>query len=92
MAQPGAEVGGAPVTARGRDRRGAGGGRSAAHAAPDEHTSFVLPGLLEFVKKPPKKTILDLGPALGENIRRMEGSKLFIANFFESLTEGGATP
>jgi hypothetical protein len=58
-------------------------------AAPDEHKSFVLPGLLEFVKKPPKKIVLDLGPALGENIRRMEGSKLFIANFFESLTEGG---
>jgi hypothetical protein len=57
--------------------------------APDDYTSFVLPGLLEFIKKPPKKTILDLGPALGENIRRMEGSKLFIANFFESLAEGG---
>jgi hypothetical protein len=58
-------------------------------AAPDEHTSFVLPGLLEFVKKPPKKIVLDLGPALGENIRRMEGSKLYIANFFDSLIEGG---
>lgn len=56
---------------------------------PDDYTSFVLPGVLEFVKKPPKKTILDLGPALGENIRRMEGCKLFINNFFESLTEGG---
>ena len=56
----------------------------------DEHTSFVLPGLLDFVKKPPKKIILDLGPALGENIRRMEGAKLFISNFFESLIEGGA--
>ena len=63
---------------------------AAAAAAPDEHTSFVLPGLLEFVRKPPKKTILDLGPALGENIRWMEGSKLFIGNFFESLIEGGA--
>jgi hypothetical protein len=57
---------------------------------PDDYRSFVLPGVLEFVKKPPKKTILDLGPALGENIRRMEGCKLFINNFFESLTEGGA--
>jgi hypothetical protein len=56
--------------------------------SPDEHKSFVLPGILDFVKKPPKKTILDLGPALGENIRRMEGSKLFIANFYESLTDG----
>jgi hypothetical protein len=62
------------------------------NAAPDEHTSFVLPGLLDFIKKPPKKVILDLGPALGENIRSMEGSKLFIANFFESLIEGGAAP
>jgi hypothetical protein len=60
--------------------------------SPDEHKSFVLPGLLDFLKKPPKKTILDLGPALGENIRRMQGCKLFIANFFESLTEGGAAP
>jgi hypothetical protein len=58
-------------------------------SAPDEHTSFVLPGILDFVKKPPKKTILDLGPALGENLHRMEGSKVFIANFFESLTDGG---
>jgi len=58
--------------------------------ATDEHKSFVLSGILDFVKKPPKKTILDLGPALGENIRRMEGSKLFIANFYESLTEGAA--
>jgi hypothetical protein len=56
---------------------------------PDDYPSFVLPGLLEYIKKPPKKTILDLGPALGENVRRMEGSRLFIANFFESLTEGG---
>ena len=58
-------------------------------AAPDEHKSFVLSDLLDFVKKPPKKIVLDLGPALGENIRRMEGSKLFIANFFETLTDGG---
>jgi hypothetical protein len=58
---------------------------------PDDYTSFVLPGLLDFVRKPPKKTILDLGPALGENVRRMEGSKLFIANFFETLTEGGGS-
>jgi len=58
--------------------------------APDEHTSFVLPGLLEFVKKPPKKIILDFGPALGDNIRRMEGAKLYIANFFEAMTDGGA--
>jgi hypothetical protein len=58
-------------------------------AAPDEHRSFVLPGVLEFIKRPPKKIILDLGPALGENIRRMEGAKLYIANFFESLIEGG---
>ncbi|HEX2464838.1 MAG TPA: hypothetical protein VHR17_09435 [Thermoanaerobaculia bacterium] len=56
----------------------------------DEHTSFVLPSLLEFVKRPPKKIVLDLGPALGENIRRMEGCKLYISNFFESLTEGGS--
>jgi hypothetical protein len=58
--------------------------------APDVYTSFVLPGLLEFVSKPPKKTILDLGPALGENVRWMQGSKLFISNFFEALTETGA--
>lgn len=57
---------------------------------PDEYTSFVLPGLLELARRPPKKTILDLGPALGENVRRMKGSKLFIANFFETLTECGA--
>jgi hypothetical protein len=56
---------------------------------PDDHKSFVLPGVLEFVKRPPKKIVLDLGPALGENIRRMEGAKLYIANFFESLIEGG---
>ena len=61
----------------------------AAPTAPDEHKSFVLSDLLDFVKKPPKKIVLDLGPALGENIRRMEGSKLFIANFFETLTDGG---
>jgi hypothetical protein len=60
--------------------------------APDEHTSFVLPGILDFIKKPPKKTILDLGPALGENLHRMEGSKVFIADFFETLTEGGTIP
>jgi hypothetical protein len=62
---------------------------AAAPPAPDEHKSFVLPDLLDFVKKPPKKIVLDLGPALGENIRRMEGSKLFIANFFDTLTDGG---
>ena len=57
---------------------------------PDDYTSFVLPGLLDLVRRPPKKTILDLGPALGENVRWMQGSKLYIANFFETLTESGA--
>jgi len=58
--------------------------------APDDYTSFVLPALLDLVRRPPKKTVLDLGQALGENVRRMEGAKLFIANFFESLHEGGS--
>jgi hypothetical protein len=59
--------------------------------APDVYTSFVLPGILDFVRRPPKKTILDFGPALGENIARMEGCKLFIASFFDALVEDGRT-
>ena len=61
---------------------------------PDDYSSFVLPSLLQALNPPPKKTVLDLGPASGENLDQLAAyakrcCKLFIANFFEDLSEAG---
>ena len=46
------------------------------------------------LRRPPKKVVLDLGPASGENVDQLaaytgNNYKLFIANFFEQLSEAG---
>ena len=64
------------------------------HTQPDDYSSFVLPSLLEGLTPPPKRTVLDLGPASGENLDQFASyakrcCKLYIANFFEDLSEAG---
>lgn len=64
------------------------------HTQPDDYASFVLPSLLQGLAPPPKKTVLDLGPASGDNVDQLAAfsrhhCKLFIANFFEDLSELG---
>ncbi len=61
---------------------------------PDDYSSFVLPTLLAGLNPPPKRTVLDLGPASGENVDQLaihakSRCKLYIANFFEDLSEAG---
>ena len=61
---------------------------------PSDYSSFVLEGLLTGLRPPPKKVVLDLGPANGGNLDQLAGftghhCKLFIANFFERLSEAG---
>lgn len=61
------------------------------HTPPDDYSSFVFRGLLEGLASPPKRQILDLGPASGPNIDWLcrYRCKVFIANFFERLSEDG---
>ena len=64
------------------------------YTKPDDYSSFVLPSLLQALNPPPKKTVLDLGPASGDNLDQVASYakrcfKLFIANFFEDLSEAG---
>ncbi|MDX1382052.1 MAG: class I SAM-dependent methyltransferase [Thermoanaerobaculia bacterium] len=61
---------------------------------PDDYSSFVLPELLGTLVPPPKRTVLDLGPASGDNVEQVAAyakhcCKLYIANFFEDLSEAG---
>jgi SAM-dependent methyltransferase len=64
------------------------------YTEPDDYKSFVLPSLLQSLAPPPKRTVLDLGPASGANVDQLAAAakhhcKLFIANFFEDLVEAG---